>query len=291
MTRYLILLASLVGCSASTTAQPAAPSPKVSQPIAECIAGVPGSTLILEVDRLSRPEGKHLSKLLVFDNGSWSYVQLGEAVQQRIGCLNAEQVTTIERGFSESTWTETTGESRCMAVATESTRYSYRGREVHTKQRCSGSRLDASSSSVIAATDAMISELDRPRPSGTCAPEGEIVFQIDEGPDPFDAKSSVHARLVVHANGGWSAMRSGKTRTGCFTGDEARALVEISSRSAWRSIESGPDSACVGISHPVTYSVNGRTVLVDRVCDGRVLDEPSRKELARINAILFPILH
>jgi hypothetical protein len=124
-----------------------------------------------------------------------------------------------------------------------------------------------------------------PPPKG-CVAHGTPVFEIDHRVDP-GAKMPT-STFKIFESGAWTYEstdaegKAGEPLRGCFAGDDL-AAIKKDLESPWKITNA--KFHCMAHSSAFTeYSVNGKIVFTQRICNGQSLDEASQKALTELEA-------
>ena len=119
-----------------------------------------GPTVVeIKLVKLGSAEG-HVTK--IFEGDGWLGHDLdkdGKDANEVKGCVAPSDVRDLQAKLAKAKWKITTARHHCMAMATTSTEYSYKGKVVWTEQMCSGKTLDKDSQAAIDAVKAVIAKL------------------------------------------------------------------------------------------------------------------------------------
>jgi len=102
----------------------------------------------------------HVTK--IFEGNGWLAHDTdkdGKDSNEVKGCVAPSDVHDLQAKLAKAKWKITTARNHCMAMATTSTEYSYKGKVVWTEQMCSGKTLDKDSQAAIDAVKAVMAKL------------------------------------------------------------------------------------------------------------------------------------
>lgn len=145
---------------APVEATPAPASAPAPAPAAACNAT--GKVVIRIEHRISNAPSMTDT---LYATGAWIHDKIvdGRTAEHVTGCAAKADVDQLDAGLRAAKFTVTTARVRCMAMSTESTVFIVGGKEVFTRQLCSGKSLDAQSQAQLdAATKIFDAALAKP---------------------------------------------------------------------------------------------------------------------------------
>lgn len=151
--------------SSTPTPAPAAPEPAAATPAsasapaptapAKLACSATGKVVIRIEHRINNAPSVTDT---LYATGAWDHDKLvdGKSVEHRAGCAAKAEVDQLDAGLRAAKFTVTTARVRCMAMSAESTVFIVGGKEVFTRQLCSGKSLDAHSQAQLDAATKLL---------------------------------------------------------------------------------------------------------------------------------------
>lgn len=301
--RNWIILASLVAVPAVALSQPAPRQPPPPPPPHRgCATGLtmpddrcaPTGTPLVELDQLRRsfesqhPAPQPISTLRLYDNGAWTFVEVGTPGRTATGYLDARALKIVRDDLARATWKTSQLDVTCAAISPTYTDVHVRGKAVWTDAVCSGAVLDDVSAKSIAEIRKLLDDATAAKPAAACAPLGTPVVELDF----LDARSDVAQRTVAVYVTGASTLdvkQKGQPdvhETRCLAAPEL-AKIEGLLAVPWKTTRL-PNHCMAKTTSLEVVKISGAPVFTEEMCGAEVLDPASAKSLAELDRLLAP---
>jgi hypothetical protein len=209
-------------------------------------------------------------EIQMFGNGAWTrHVVDGKGnVTTTNGQLADTQFKQLQDAIAKASWHVFYTAQACPAVKSYTT-YAIDSREVWRTDTCNG--LDDDSRKALATIDNVLASTATP-----------VWLEHRHG----DGKAPTLAYdVVVYPDGSFARHDSKGDSTGQLTGDQIKQLHAAVDKAPWQVKQA--DAACAAISSELdTYSVGGKEVWTQRMCQLEYLDDTSEAAIRTIDKLL-----
>jgi hypothetical protein len=224
---------------------------------------------------------------VVYRNGAWALDTrvAGQAETHQEHCLGRDVMAKIEADVAAASWT-ISHPIHCMAISLDYMIVKIDGRKVFTERMCNPDQLDDKSARMLAEIEQLMGAGASPvQPA--CAPQGTPVIELDFD----DVRTHSPQRVVtLWSTSAWTVDETvdGKQtshRTGCLAGD-ALSKIETEVKTAPWQVQQLQITCRAFSSRSTVVKINGKQVIVERLCGNEKLDDASAKHLAEIEKLL-----
>ena len=239
----------------------------------------PSGTPLVELD-------ENESTWAVYRDGAWTldlHAAAGQPAMRQLRCLNKTTIAKIEADLAKATWT-ISHPMHCAAVSIDYLTIKVGGKSVFTERTCNPDQLDATSARMLADIERLMDFAQPP----ACLPGGPTpLVELDY----LDLRAHSDQRTVTLADSGaWTADvtvdgRLVRRTAGCLTGDALARIAKAVKDSSWSVTKLAVTCRAMSVRSTVV-KVDGKQILVERLCGAEQLDADSAKALHEIEKLL-----